>query len=182
MSHVSDRVGTCRQGATKALAGSGSSSMSLSVIAGKPRIEEPSKPSPTEKTLSVSSFNGIEKCCQVPGRSVNFTSTTCTPASLARRITSAADGAAAAFAPVVTVGSNVAVIRSVSSLGGGRRSENEEPGAWARGAGLWTQLTVGIRQGMGHTARCQGFRARTAGKLAQGATDTAISVTMMSET
>src|SRR3989442_513715 len=112
-SQVRDSVGTCRQGSTNALAGSGTNSMSLSLIAWKPRIEEPSKPIPSANTLSVSSLSGIEKCCHVPGRSQNFTSTICTPASLARRITSAGAGAVlVAFG--VAAGSNVAVIRGVS--------------------------------------------------------------------
>ena len=50
---------------------------------------EPSKPSPSSNMSSDSSPTGIEKCCQVPGRSVKRTSTTWTPDSFARRITSA---------------------------------------------------------------------------------------------
>src|SRR5258706_8048153 len=110
MSHVRESVGTSKQGSTKALAGSGSSSMSLSLMAWKPRIDEPSNPRPSVNVSSSSSFNGIEKCCQVPGRSVKRTSTICTPASFARRITSAGDVPVVAFAPVPTVGSSVAVI------------------------------------------------------------------------
>src|SRR6267154_2147954 len=110
MSQVSESVGTSKQGSTNALAGSGSSSMSLSLIAWKPRIDEPSNPRPSVNVSSSSSFKGIEKCGQVPGRSVNRTSTTCTPASFARRITSAGDVPAAALVPVATVGSSVAVI------------------------------------------------------------------------
>src|SRR2546427_10819344 len=83
--------------------------MSLSLIAWNPRIDEPSNPTPSANTASVSSLSGSEKCCQVPGRSVNRTSTICRPASFARRITSAGDVPVAAFPPV-TVGSNVAVI------------------------------------------------------------------------
>src|SRR3989475_4252404 len=109
MSHVRESVGTSKQGSTKALAGSGISSMSLSLMAWKPRIDEPSNPKPSVNVSSASSFNGIEKCCQVPGRSVNRTSTICRPASFARRITSAGDVPVAAFPPV-TVGSNVAVL------------------------------------------------------------------------
>src|SRR5436190_4589435 len=110
MSHVSESVGTCRHGSTNALPGSGNSSMSLSLIAWKPRIDEPSNPRPSVNVSSSSSLSGIEKCCQVPGRSVNRTSTTCTPASLARRITSAGVGPVDAFPAVVAVGSKVAVI------------------------------------------------------------------------
>ena len=50
--------------------------MSLSLIAWKPRIEEPSKPSPSRIIASSSVAAGMEKCCQVPGRSQNLTSTT----------------------------------------------------------------------------------------------------------
>src|SRR5437762_8978070 len=110
MSQVSESVGTDKQGSTKALAGSARSSMSLSLIAWKPRIDEPSNPRPSVKVSSSSCFSGIEKCCQVPGRSVKRTSTTCTPASFARRMTSAGEGAAVDFAPATAVGSNVAVI------------------------------------------------------------------------
>src|SRR2546425_9544852 len=110
MSHVRESVGTSKHGSTKALAGSGINSMSLSLMAWKPRIDEPSNRKPSVNVASSSSFNGIEKCCQVPGRSVNRTSTICTPASFARRITSAGDVPMDAFAPVPTDGSSVAVI------------------------------------------------------------------------
>src|ERR1051325_2150917 len=110
ISQVSESVGTCRHGSTNALAASGSSSMSLSLIAWKPRIDDPSNPSPSVNVYSSSSFNGIEKCCQVPGRSVKHASTICTPASLARRMTSAGDVPVDTFPPTVAVGSNVAVI------------------------------------------------------------------------
>src|SRR5690242_5405459 len=112
MSHVSERVGTWRQGSTNALAGSGIRSMSLSLIAWNPRIDDPSNPSPSSNTSSVRCFTGIEKCCQVPGRSQKRTSTTCTPASWARRITSVGD-VPAAVRPVVdrVMGSIVAVMR-----------------------------------------------------------------------
>src|SRR4051794_21233242 len=50
--------------------------MSDSWISWNPRIDEPSKPSPSSKTSSVSSCAGTEKCCMSPGRSQNRTSTT----------------------------------------------------------------------------------------------------------
>src|SRR3989442_10669658 len=106
------------QGSTNALAGSGSKSMSLSLIAWNPRIDEPSKPTPSANIASVSSLSGSEKCCQVPGRSVNRTSTICTPASFALRITSAGVGAVPAFAALaLMVGSNVAVMGVLSPPG-----------------------------------------------------------------
>src|SRR5207302_787202 len=96
--------------------------MSLSLIAWNPRIDEPSNPIPSLKRSSVSSLSGIEKCCQVPGRSVNLKSTTWTPASLALRITSAGDTPAPGLAPAVdVVGSNVAVMGSLFSSGLVRR-------------------------------------------------------------
>src|SRR3989454_10980997 len=92
--------------------------MSLSLIAWNPRIDEPSKPTPSANTASVSSLSGSEKCCQVPGRSVNRTSTICTPASFALRITSAGVGAVPALAALALVaGSNVAVMGALSPQG-----------------------------------------------------------------
>src|SRR3954452_24367863 len=76
MSQVSERVGTESTGSTNAVVTSGSRSMSLSLMAWKPRIDDPSKPSPSRIMASSSVAAGIEKCCQVPGRSQNFTSTT----------------------------------------------------------------------------------------------------------
>ena len=76
MSQVIESVGTCSTGSTKAVETSGSRSMSLSLIAWNPRIDEPSKPSPSLIMSSSRVAAGMEKCCQVPGRSQNFTSTT----------------------------------------------------------------------------------------------------------
>src|SRR3990172_6811821 len=45
----------------------------------KPRMLEPSNPAPSSKTPSLSSSTGMEKCCIMPGKSVNFRSTICTP-------------------------------------------------------------------------------------------------------
>src|SRR5262245_21492365 len=44
---------------------------------------EPSKPIPSLNRSSSRSSMGIEKCCQMPGRSMNRRSTICTPLSLA---------------------------------------------------------------------------------------------------
>src|SRR5882724_169998 len=76
MSHVRESVGTSSTGSTNAVETSGSNSMSLSLMAWKPRMDEPSKPRPSLIISSSSVAAGIEKCCQVPGRSQNFTSTT----------------------------------------------------------------------------------------------------------
>src|SRR5580698_4222328 len=64
-----------RNGSTTAVDGSGSSSMSDSWICWKPRIEEPSNMRPSVKTFSPKLLTGRVKCCTVPGRSQNRTST-----------------------------------------------------------------------------------------------------------
>ena len=51
-----------------AVTGSGTTIMSLSLMACHPRMLEPSKPSPSSKMSGVTSLIGIEKCCQVPGK------------------------------------------------------------------------------------------------------------------
>src|SRR5258708_4741899 len=63
--------------------------MSDSLIAWKPRIDEPSKPRPSSARAAVNSPMGTEKCWVEPIRSVNRTSTTSAPAALALRMTSA---------------------------------------------------------------------------------------------
>src|SRR5262245_17902080 len=57
--------------------------MSDSLIAWNPRIDEPSKPTPSLKVPSSTSLMLLELCCQVPKRSINRKSTIFTPASLA---------------------------------------------------------------------------------------------------
>src|ERR1700722_14029795 len=64
-----------RNGSTIAVDGSGSSSMSDSWICWNPRIDEPSNIRPSVKTLSPKLLAGTVKCCTVPGRSQNLTST-----------------------------------------------------------------------------------------------------------
>ena len=63
--------------------------MSDSWISWNPRIDEPSKPKPSVKRSSVSSWVGTEKCWVMPGRSANRTSTISTPSSLTSFSTSA---------------------------------------------------------------------------------------------
>src|SRR5437764_13231388 len=77
-------------GSITTVSGSGIRSMSDSWISWKPRIDEPSKPSPSSKTSAVSSCAGIEKCCMRPGRSQKRTSMTSMPASLTSLRTSPA--------------------------------------------------------------------------------------------
>ena len=74
-----------------AVVASGISSMSDSWISWKPRIEEPSNPSPLSKSSASSAASGRLMCCQVPGRSTNLRSTISTPRSVANSMTSSAD-------------------------------------------------------------------------------------------
>ena len=83
-------VGMEVYGSIWAVAGSGIISMSDSLIAWKPRIDEPSNPTPSVKMSSSTSAMLLEVCCQVPRRSTNRKSKILTPASLAIFITSAA--------------------------------------------------------------------------------------------
>src|SRR5215217_3477854 len=71
-------VGTEQNGSRQAVVGSGTTSISLLLIAFHPLIEDPSSPDPSLNSVSVSSFVGILKCCQVPIRSTNLRSTICT--------------------------------------------------------------------------------------------------------
>src|SRR5258708_160517 len=63
--------------------------MSDSLIAWKPRIEEPSKPRPSSAKSAVNSPIGTEKCWDEPIKSGKRTSTTSAPAAFALRVTSA---------------------------------------------------------------------------------------------
>src|SRR5579863_15855 len=72
---VIERVGIRVKGSKKAVFGSGTASMSLSLIACQPRMLEPSNPEPSSKSFSVNSIVGMAKCCHVPGRSMNLKST-----------------------------------------------------------------------------------------------------------
>lgn len=68
-------VGTAQKGSRQAVAGSGTTNMSLLLMAFQPRMEEPSSPDPSLKRSSVNSLVGMLKCCHVPMRSTNFKST-----------------------------------------------------------------------------------------------------------
>src|SRR5215218_10985238 len=81
-------VGTEVNGSIWAVVGSGIISMSDSLIAWNPRIEEPSNPTPSVKMSSSTSAMLLEVCCQVPRRSTKRKSTILTPASLAIFMTS----------------------------------------------------------------------------------------------
>src|SRR5208283_4622625 len=84
----SDRVVLAANGSMKAVAASGKTSMSEALIALHPRIDEPSKPSPSLKISSVSSETGTAKCCHVPCMSQSLRSTILTSLVLARLSTS----------------------------------------------------------------------------------------------
>ena len=66
MSQIRERVATSMKGSMTAVVASGMTSMSEDSIVFQPRMEDPSKPSPSSKVASVSSAAGIEKCCQAP--------------------------------------------------------------------------------------------------------------------
>src|SRR3954470_2733018 len=95
-SHTSDSVGNSWNGSISAVLGSGTSSMSDSLISWKPRIDEPSKPAPSVSSPSLNSREATAKCCQVPGRSVNLRSTSATSWSRAKLTTSSGVGAVSA--------------------------------------------------------------------------------------
>jgi hypothetical protein len=82
MKKFSTSVFATRNGSMYAVVGSGKSDMSDSWIAWKPRIEEPSKFRPSSKTDWSNDETGTVKCCIMPGRSQNRTSTISTPSSL----------------------------------------------------------------------------------------------------
>src|SRR5437016_2559345 len=83
MVQVRLRVGTLQKGSMNAVWGSGIASMSLASMLFQPRIDEPSKPSPSVKLSSFNSPTGTLKCCQVPKVSTNLTSTIFAPCFLA---------------------------------------------------------------------------------------------------
>src|SRR5712664_1199494 len=75
MLQMSDSVASFMNGSMTALSGSGTTNMSLAWMGAQPRMEDPSKPSPSSKTASVNSAIGMVKCCQRPTKSMNFRST-----------------------------------------------------------------------------------------------------------
>src|SRR5678809_1280477 len=87
-SQISDRVGIWHAGSMNAVSAWGISTMSDSWISWNPRMEDPSNPRPSVKMSSFSSLLEMLKCCQMPGRSMNFTSTTLTLCFLANSSTS----------------------------------------------------------------------------------------------
>src|ERR1700730_11224721 len=83
MSQMRLSVGSLVNGSITAVSGSGMTSMSLGAFNCYPRIEEPSKPSPSSKAdSSLNSEIGTVKCCHCPSRSMNLISTITAPFSL----------------------------------------------------------------------------------------------------
>src|SRR3954468_9029536 len=92
MLQTSDSVGSFMNGSITAVSGSGTTSMSLAWMGIHPRMDDPSKPSPSSNTASVNSASGTVKCCQRPMKSMNFRSTITARLSCAYPITSFAFG------------------------------------------------------------------------------------------
>src|SRR5215467_6699947 len=82
MLQIRTTVGASANGSRKAVVGSGTTSMSLSWISWKPRIDEPSNPIPSLKASTLAARGGTEKCCHTPGKSVNRRSIILTFSSL----------------------------------------------------------------------------------------------------
>src|SRR5215831_19332989 len=83
MSAIRTSVLRSMNGSTQYLVGSGTISMSLSLIAAQPRKLLASKPSPSSNTPSESSSMGKVRWCQAPIRSVNLRSKNSTFSSAA---------------------------------------------------------------------------------------------------
>ena len=92
---ISDSVGASVPGSRIAEPGSGTSSMSDSEIPCQPRIEEPSKPSPSSNASAPNARRGSVMCCHVPSRSQNLRSTIDTRVSAAHSSASRASGSVA---------------------------------------------------------------------------------------
>ncbi len=84
MVQMIDSVGSDMKGSITAVLASGMTSMSEAWMACQPRMDEPSNPSPSSNTASVSSSMGMVKCCQMPRKSLNLRSTNCALFCLAR--------------------------------------------------------------------------------------------------
>src|SRR4029450_10221700 len=70
MLQIKTSVVAAENGSRKAVVESGTTSMSLSWISWKPRIDDPSKPMPSLIASASTALGGTEKCCQVPGKYV----------------------------------------------------------------------------------------------------------------
>jgi len=68
-------VGRAKNGSITAVPASGTASMSELLIGCQPRIDEPSKPTPSLNVPSSHVSIGYEQCCHDPRKSMNFRST-----------------------------------------------------------------------------------------------------------
>ena len=75
ISQISESVGASVKGSRIADEASGISSMSDSEIPCQPRIDDPSKPSPSSNADSSKADSGSVMCCHAPSRSQNLRST-----------------------------------------------------------------------------------------------------------
>ena len=92
ISQTSESVGAAVNGSSTAVAGSGMSKRSLSAIPCQPRIDDPSKPSPSVKADVPNAPIGSVMCCQLPNRSQNLRSTSRVFCSNAHATASSASG------------------------------------------------------------------------------------------
>ena len=76
-SQMIDSVVCCMNGSILAVSATGTSSMSDSLIACQPRMEQPSNPKPWSKLSRVSSLIGQVVCCHRPGKSMKRRSMNC---------------------------------------------------------------------------------------------------------
>src|SRR5437667_9122985 len=81
-------VVSLQNGSKNAVSGTGMTSMSDSLIACQPRMDEPSKPNPSSKVPSLRVSAGMVKCCHRPGKSMKRRSTARTSFSRMRARTS----------------------------------------------------------------------------------------------
>src|SRR6266849_9707216 len=81
-------VTSLQNGSRKEVSGTGKTSMSDSLMACQPRMDEPSKPRPSSKTPSSRASAGMVKCCHKPGKSMKRRSTARTSFSRIRARTS----------------------------------------------------------------------------------------------
>ncbi len=75
MSAITLTVGRAKNGSITPVFASGTASMSELLIGCHPRIDDPSKPTPSLNVFSSHVSIGYEQCCHVPRKSMNFRST-----------------------------------------------------------------------------------------------------------
>jgi hypothetical protein len=75
MSVITLTVGRWKNGSSTVVDASGTASMSDMWMLCQPRMDDPSKPTPSSNVASSHVSVGKEQCCHEPNRSVNFKST-----------------------------------------------------------------------------------------------------------